>query len=270
MKKYINLFVISTLIFSSLSLSSIAKAGNNPNSSGQNLEQQNQNNKDSQENSTKIETTQTRNENKETVENSDNGTENKAGNTEQEREREREQEKARLETMKQETENEREQEKTKFETLKESIKNEKNTIKAKAEEERITGREKALERFDAAVEKMNVLKDKVSTQITKLEVKGVDTSGTKNLMVTAEIKLIEINGKITEANALFAGSTNQLTTENKAKLLILNKDIQSLIKEVHQSFNDAVKSLKQALKIKLEATKPVETETTTSTSTKTN
>ncbi len=270
MKKYINLFVIGALIFSSLGLFSKVKAENNSDSPGQNLEQQIRNGKDSENNDTEAETVQTRNENKEAVENSDNESEDQDENTEQEREREREQEKTRLETMKQETENEREQEKTKFEALKESIKNEKDTTKAKAAEERITGREKALERFDTAVEKMNTLKDKVNAQITKLETKGVDTSNAKNLMVVVEAKLIEINGKITEANALFAGSTNQLTIENKTKLLTLNKDIQKLIKEVHQSFNDAVKSLKQALKIKLEATKPVETETTTSTSTETN
>ena len=65
---------------------------------------------------------------------------------------------AKREEMKQERETRREEIKQKMEDLREKIKEEKDTVKAKIKEERVEGREKALERFEAAVERMNNLR----------------------------------------------------------------------------------------------------------------
>ena len=62
-----------------------------------------------------------------------------------------------------------------------------------------------------------------------------------------EKKVDQIKIKITEMNALLAGSTNQLSAENKTKLRTLATETQALIKETHKTLGDAVKSLREAM-----------------------
>lgn len=218
MKKYINLLIIWTLVFSLLGSFKIVQAVENSDMPDQNLEQEGKEVKDTSKEEIKSE---------------------------------KEDAKSNMEAL-------REVAKQKMEELKNKVKEEKNKTKAKIKEERITGREKALERFDKAVEKMSELKNKVSVQIIKLELKSINTADAKSFIATAETKLNEAKIKIIEVNTLLAGSINQLSTEEKVKLLTLTTDIQSLIKETHQALNDAVKSLKDAVKVKLESLKTEE------------
>lgn len=149
----------------------------------------------------------------------------------------------------------REEAKDKMELLRESLKSEKDKAKLRTMEARIVSREKALERFDKVVEKLTGLKDRINAQIVKLVAQGtiMDVEIAKNDLINAQVKIDAAKVKITEANILLSASIDELSTENKAKLKTLAKEIQGLIREANSALNDAVKSLKEALKIKMEA-----------------
>lgn len=165
-----------------------------------------------------------------------------------------------IEEIKKQIEATREEAKQKMEALREKIKEEKNTIKAKIKEERVIGREKALERFDKAVEKISELKDKVSAQITKLEAKGVDVTNAKAFVIIAETKLTDTKTKIAEAHILLSTSIDQLSKENKTTLRNLTQEIQTLLKESHGALIDALKSLKNGVKVMREGKRNTEKE----------
>lgn len=149
----------------------------------------------------------------------------------------------------------RKEAKQKMEDLKVKIKGEKDEVKAKIKEVRITGRENTLKKFDATIEKINNLKERVNAQITKFEAKGVDVANAKSFATTAETKLIDAKNKIAEINTLLVASVNELSKTSKAKLKILTKDTQTLIVEVNKALKDATKSLKNATKSKIETEK---------------
>lgn len=150
----------------------------------------------------------------------------------------------------------REEAKSKMEALKEKIKEEKNKSKAKIKEERISGREQALERFDEAVKRMDDLKAKVIDQVAKMEAKNtIIPKEVKDLSILTESKLTAAKAKIVEVNNILASSINELSKENKTKLVTLSQEIQTLIKEAHQTLNDEIIGLRQILKIKTEAIK---------------
>jgi len=155
----------------------------------------------------------------------------------------------------------REEMKQKMETLREKIKDEKDAIKAKMEETRIVGREKALERFDNAIERISEWQIKVEAKIAELETKGVVVTNAKNFLATSEAKLTAAENKIAEINAILTVSIEKLTLENKTKLRTLAQETQTLVVEAHKALRDAVKSLKDEVKIKLEAEARAEVET---------
>jgi len=155
----------------------------------------------------------------------------------------------------------REEMKQKMETLREKIKDEKDAIKAKMEETRIVGREKALERFDNAIERISEWQIKVEAKIAELETKGVVVTNAKNFLATSEAKLTAAENKIAEINAILTVSIEKLTLENKTKIRTLAGETQTLVVEAHKALRDAVKSLKDEVKIKLEAEAKVEVET---------
>ena len=140
-----------------------------------------------------------------------------------------------------------------MESLRESIKNEKDAAKVKIKENRITGRQNALDRFDKAIEKISVPEARVNALIEKMAAKGVDVAKAKSFMQIVEAPLIEAKIKISEANTLFSVSINKLNAEQKNNLKTITKDIQTLINTAHQSLDNAVKALKNATKLKMEA-----------------
>lgn len=183
-------------------------------------------------------------------ENEDNDGDDEDGDDDSDKDREAI--KARIEEMRKEHEAAREAAKLKMEALRTQIKGERDAVKAKIEEGRIVGREKALERFDTAVERLTALKDRVLEHITKFEAKDVDVEGAKDFVETAETKLSEAETKIAEMNALLALSVEKLSQENKTKLRTLAMETQALLKAAHQALIDAIKSLKDAVKAELE------------------
>lgn len=179
-----------------------------------------------------------------------------------ERKEKREEIKTNIEDMRKKNETIRAEAKMKMDALKANIKAEKDKKKATTQELRITGRENALKRFNMAIEKMLALTEKVNTQITRLKAKGVDVTSAASFEATAETKLTEAQAKIKEANTLFATSTDELSATDKATLKTLVTDTENLLKETHEALNQAIKSLRDALKVKMEAS--VQTEATTS------
>lgn len=145
-----------------------------------------------------------------------------------------------------------------LEGLREKLKEERDSAKAKIKELRISVREKFLERFDKAVERITTLKAKVDAKIVELEAKGVVTVAAKNFSANAETKLTAAKSKVTEINTLLAVSINELTAEQKTKLRVLAKDTQTLIIEAHQALKEAVKSLRNEVKLKIEASAKTE------------
>jgi phosphoribosylformylglycinamidine (FGAM) synthase-like enzyme len=178
--------------------------------------------------------------------NDDDSASTPGGTLRKEMETRREEAKNKIETL-------REEAREKMKALREGLKNEKDKAKAKIKEIRIASREKVLTRFDEAVKHLTALKERVGTQITNLGAKGVDTVAAKAFVVVAETNLETINTKITTASDLMAKSTNALTAEEKTTLKTLATDIQNLIKATRQSLGDAVKSLKENVKIKRDA-----------------
>lgn len=161
------------------------------------------------------------------------------------------------ETSKQKLESAREAAKAKMRLLKEGVKTEKDKAKAKIKELRIADREKTLGKFDEAVLRISAVSDKVTVQITKLEAKGLDTTQAKAFTTAAETKLTEAKAKITEINTLLAASVNELSKEDKAKLVTLSQETQKLIKDAHLSLVSAVKSLKDAVNARIEELKQI-------------
>jgi DNA repair exonuclease SbcCD ATPase subunit len=165
---------------------------------------------------------------------------------------------ANKEEVKAEIEKTREEAKTKIEALKTKIQSEKDKKKAKISEDRILGREKALERFDKIINKLNTLKESVNSKITKLEARGINTDTAKKEVATVEAKIIEAKGKVAEISKILSESTNQLSKENKTKIRQLAQETQALLREVHQSLIKAIKYLRDTLK-----NKPAEEDTDT-------
>ncbi|HTE48523.1 MAG TPA: hypothetical protein VK675_01285 [Candidatus Paceibacterota bacterium] len=151
------------------------------------------------------------------------------------------------------TKSQREAAKQKLAVLKEQIKKEKNDVQVKIKMVRVAGRENALARLDAAVLRITNLKVKVVAEIAKLEAKGVDVSSAKNSVATAETKLTAANEKIAEINTLLSASINELVKGDKTKLRTLGQDTETLIKDAHLALIDAIKSLKEGLKAKVDA-----------------
>ena len=161
-----------------------------------------------------------------------------------ERDEARAQMKERIETMRTEA-------KQKMKDLRAKIKEEKDAAKAEIKELRITGRERALVRFDVIVARINNLRNKIDARILKLGAKGLDTAEAKGFLATADAKLGDTKAKIAEMNTLLSASIDELSKENKTKLVTLAQDTQKLIREAHLALGDAVKSLKDAAKKKV-------------------
>jgi hypothetical protein len=147
----------------------------------------------------------------------------------------------------------REEARLRMEALREKIQGEKDEMRAKAQEMRIVGREKALERFDKIIENISNLKDRINAKISTLEEKGVDVTGAKGFIVEAETNLTAAKDKVTEINLLLAASIETLTLEDKTKLRTLTQEAQGFIVEAHKALRDAIKSLKDALRVKIQA-----------------
>jgi ElaB/YqjD/DUF883 family membrane-anchored ribosome-binding protein len=151
------------------------------------------------------------------------------------------------------------------EEAKKSMEDLKTKIKTKIEGERIAKREDVLGKLDRATTRISDFIDKVNTHITDLGAKGVDVTEAQGFLDTAQIDITDAKAKIAEANGLLSTSVDTLTTDQKAQLKTLIQDIENLLKDARTSIISAVKSLKDAVKSKIETEKPIEDTSTTDT-----
>lgn len=235
MKKYTNLFFISILVFSVLGFYRTSQAVEGPNNYRAVQGQE--------------------------VKNVNDGFKAKREEVRKELEIKREEIKEKRAEIANEIKVRREEMKQKMETLREGLKQEKDQVKAKIKEARIEIREKALGIFDNIADRLSIAIEKVNTHITNLKAKGVDTTKAEEYVDIAEKKLDEAKTKITEVNGLLATSLDQLTAEDKAKIKTLKDEIQALYKETREALRSAVNSLKEAVKVSIEADTEDEVET---------
>lgn len=134
-----------------------------------------------------------------------------------------------------------------FQELRDSLIGEEDEDKVKTIEERITGREKALERFNTVIEKAESQKEKVEALIIKFKTKGVEVEKAISLVAEAQTKIELAEENNLTAHDLLSASAEELTEEAKKELQTLSKDIQAAIKIAQAKLNDAAKALRDAV-----------------------
>jgi hypothetical protein len=165
----------------------------------------------------------------------------------------------------------REQAQDKMQRLKTNLKTERDQNQMKAKEARITGRERALGKFDKAVEILTNAKNRIVLHIQKIEaIGGIDVTLAKSNVATAEIKIEEAKVKIAEIHVLLSVSIDALSLENKTILRELAQETQTLLKETHRLLRDTIKLLKEILKARRDASVPVSNETNVNINSETN
>ena len=100
-------------------------------------------------------------------------------------------------------------------------------------------------RFEAAVERLNILSERIDGRIIKLEAEGIDVRQAKDLMATAKSKIVTAK---TEVQHIESALTMILTSDtprealNSAKKLI--DTTRDSVKSAHAALVDVVNSLK--------------------------
>lgn len=168
--------------------------------------------------------------------------------------------KAELEAKKKELEDKKESIKSEIESkreaLKEEVENRKDSIKNSVEERRQNAVNKikeridqflqdVAERFEAAINRLEKLSDRISSRINKLEAEKIDVSKAKELLIIAKAK-IDI-AKTSAGNITIASSTATTTVALKESFKSLKTIIETAkkdIKAAHAALIDVVKNLK--------------------------
>ncbi len=176
------------------------------------------------------------------------------------------------EDLKMEMEKRREELKTQMEERKDEMEQKRETVKDQVEaqreeirnqmEERREGAigvikerlskftENLVKRFDAAIERLEVLADRIDSRISKMEAENLDVTDAKELMVVARIKLETAKTSaagIDLESVLVASSTATTTATIKADFDSLRTQIEkakSDIKAAHAALVDVIKNLK--------------------------
>ncbi len=138
--------------------------------------------------------------------------------------------------------------KAKMAEFREAIKNEKDIIKAKLEEERISSREKVIQKLDKSIETLNTINTKVIAYINKIGDSGLNVTKAKELELNAEAKLDQAKKNTTEISAILTANMGELSDQNKAKLKILVEDTKNLIKDSQEALVESIQILREAVK----------------------
>ncbi len=192
---------------------------------------------------------------------------------------------AELEARKREEQDKREENK---DTIKATIDAKKEAVKTAVEERRQNVEKQVIDRlkkfvanlvnrFEAAVERLNTLSTRIESRIAKLEAAGIDVTESKTLLVAAKLKIQVASSSIaqiqTKADAVITGDTRALYPELKSTV----EQEKALIKEAQAALVEVVKSLKPGqlkldakLKTKGEGKVSTTTATTTATTTDNN
>ena len=118
-------------------------------------------------------------------------------------------------------------------------------------------------KFEAAIERITKLTNRIESRITKLDAEGVDTSKAKVLVAEAKVKTETAKQSL---RTLGADITNALDeAENRkdlsSKIRTAIETVQNNIKSAHQNLVEAITSLKAGLNEKATTTPPVDNNT---------
>ncbi len=184
------------------------------------------------------------------------------------------------ENLKKEMEEKREGAKEELETRKETLKDKmeerKDGALTKIQERLKKFNENVIERFEAAVERLEKLAQRIDSRIAKMEAENIDVKGAKDLMVVAKLKIetakTSISGIDFESEVI-ASSTATTTVAFKKDFESLKLQIEKAktdIKAAHAALVDVINSLKPGLNKKGTSTSATSTATTTATTTNSN
>jgi chromosome segregation ATPase len=134
------------------------------------------------------------------------------------------------------------------ESFKKKLESEKAEFKTNIKEKRGEFRGKAKEvlsnRFEAAVNNIARLQDKVQARIDVLKSAGQDVSQAEVYLADSKTKLADAKTKLAEIEKLIPSTDEKVTVENWEKIKDGANVVKGLIKEAHASLVEAVKVLK--------------------------
>lgn len=100
-------------------------------------------------------------------------------------------------------------------------------------------------RFQATINRLSALAEKIQNRIDKWTELGVDTSGSQALLDSTELKIADAEAALDAAGATFdaiAGSDNPGQTFEEARVLL--EEVKNAIRDAHKALVETVKSLK--------------------------
>jgi hypothetical protein len=182
--------------------------------------------------------------------------------------------KAELGLRRKELETKKEEMKEEFEARKETFKNEieerKEGALSKIQERLKKFNENVIERFNAAIIRLEKLAGRIDSRIAKLEAENISVKEAKDLMVVAKLKIetakTSISG-ISLESEIVASSTATTTATFKKEFESLKLQVEKAktdIKAAHAALVDVINSLKPGLNKKATTTNATSTATTTS------
>ena len=122
--------------------------------------------------------------------------------------------------------------------------------------------QKVIERFNAAIERLEKLALRIDSRIKKFEARGADVAVAKSKLAEAKVKISEAQGAVL---SLGSGSTTPIIASTTPSGIIISKEFReavektkNIIKAAHAALVDAIVALKPAAE-------KAETETATST-----
>ncbi|MFA6554404.1 MAG: hypothetical protein WCS89_02735 [Candidatus Paceibacterota bacterium] len=119
------------------------------------------------------------------------------------------------------------------------------------EDERTTIRQKkenVAKQLEVAVKNLTELRKRIGSRIEKDQQSGRDMTKAKQLLGIADTKLIQLKTSMDTLKAYSTASTTDSTNLDSARKLI--NDVQKTIKYTHQSLNDVVVAIAQAMGLK--------------------
>jgi chromosome segregation ATPase len=121
-----------------------------------------------------------------------------------------------------------------------------------------------LNRFTAAIERLNVLAEKIRNHIDRLAEAGRDVADAKEALATAETDISEASTSLADLKtALETALNSENPKETLTKIRQLSEETKSKIKEAHESLIDVVNILKPGTRKQIEQANQATTTTTT-------
>lgn len=174
---------------------------------------------------------------------------------EQKREEIKNQMEAKRDEMEQKRENIKDQIETKREEIKDKMEERRETALSVIKERLDKFSENVVKRFNAAIERLETLANRIDSRIAKMEEEGLDVLNAKELLSIAEVKIetakTSTAGISLESQAVVSDSDTSSTTTIKANFDTLRRQIETAktdIKAAHTALVDVINTLKPGLR----------------------